>query len=860
MRQDTPALRLYRGLMWLYPAEFRDHFACDMCRTLADCLRERPGTVAILPLYLGILLDAPKERYYMIRQDVIYALRTMRREKLTTLVATLVLAIGIGSTVTVFTLVNGLLLRSLPYPSQERIVYVEEISDDFHGVIAYPNYLDFQSRNRTLADIAMFGSGPTTLRGDIAAERVPAASVGEPLFRILGVQPLLGRTFTSEENRPDAPQTVILGEELWRRRYGADAGILGKTIGVDSEQARVIGIMPSSFHFPDVAQLWRPLQLDPAHNTRMDHGLEGIARLRPGTTVAQGQDDLRRIMRQIIGEHPGENYGQTVKVSPYRERDIQGVKPLLFTLLGAVGFVLLIACANITNLLLVKASGRTREIALRGALGASQARLVRQFIVESVILGIGGAATGVMLAWAAVPALRVLIPEQIPSWIKFTPDARVLLFAIAVTVGTSILAGAVPAWLATRLNLVETLKEGGRSYTSGGARAWFRNALVVGEVAMSVLLLAGAGLMIETFWNLSHMQAGFRTDNITTLQTSTPASRYPIGSPAAQLVRRIRNELQSLPGVISVAGASGVPLIDGWGRSITAEGWPVLSLKDAPMVNHTVVTPGYFRTLGIAIRQGRDFTESDAKDPLVTIVDENLAKRYWPGQSAIGKRVRFGPPEWNEPWHLIVGVAGVARNGSLRDIGNSVYLPYGEFEYSSIAYLVRTAGGMADAAKALHARLSTIDRNIAISRVMTMRDVVTRSIWRERFFATIFGVFAILALLLALVGLYGVMAYTVSRRSHEIGIRMALGASTGEIRGMVLAHSGRLVSLGLVIGTVAAVYLTRLLAAQLYGVHARDPRTLGVVAALLATAALLASYLPARRATRVDPMVALREE
>jgi putative ABC transport system permease protein len=685
--------------------------------------------------------------------------------------------------------------------------------------------------------------------------------VTEPLFRILGVQPLIGRTFTPDEDRPKAPQTVILSEELWRRRYGADPGILGKTIGVASKQARVIGVMPRGFHFPDVAQLWLPLQLDQPHNTRMDHGLEGIARLKPGATVEQAQDDLRGIMRQIIGEHPAENYGQTVNVSPYRVRDTQDVKPLLFTLLGAVGFVLLIACANITNLLLVKASARAREIAVRAALGASRARLMRQFVVESVMRGIAGAAAGVLLARAAIPALLTLLPQQIPSWIQFTPDARVLLFVIAVTVGTGILAGAVPAWSAARLNLVETLKEGGRSSTSGGAKAWFRNALVVAEVAMSVPLLAGAGLMIETFWNLNQVQAGFRTENITTLQTAAPSGGYPDGQAAAQLVGRIRQELASLPAVISVAGTSGVPLIDGWGRSLTAEGWPVLSLKDAPLINHTVVTPGYFRTLDIPILQGRDFTESDRKNPLVTVVDEDIAKRYWPGQNAIGKRVRFGPPEWNEPWHTIVGVVGVARNESLRSIHrNSVYLPYGEFEFNSIAYLVRTAGGMADPARALHARIVAVDRNVAISRVLSMHDVVTRSIWRERFFATIFGVFAVLALLLALVGLYGVMAYTVSRRTHEMGIRMALGASAGEIRRMVLAQSARLVILGLVVGILAAVFLTRLLTAQLYQVTAGDPRTLGAVAALLAAAALLASYLPAWKATRVDPMLALREE
>jgi len=861
MRDRAAALRLYRGLLWLYPAEFRDHFAGEMCRTLADCLRQSPDPLTVLWLYLGVLIDAPKERYHMIRQDVVYALRTMRREKLSSLVAVVVLALGIGSTATVFTLVNGMLLKPLPYPHQDRIVYVEEVSREVTGAVAYPNYRDFQDRNRTLEDIAMFGSGLATLRGDMEAERVPAGSGTEALFRVLRVQPLLGRTFTAEECRFGGPSAVLLGEDLWRRRYGGDAGIVGKAIGIGSDQVRVVGVMPSGFHFPDVAELWMPMQLNPKYNTRMDHGLEGIARVRSGSTVEQAQDDLRGIMRQIIREHPTENYGQTVNLSPYRVRDTQKVKPVLFTLMGAVGFVLLIACANITNLLLVKVTARTREIAVRGALGASRSRLVRQFMVESVMLGLAGAAGGIVLAWAAIPGLLRLVPQRLPMWIQFTPDARVLGFMTAITSGTAILAGAIPAWLASRLNLVETLKEGGRGSTTGGAKAWFRSGLVVAEVAMSVLLLAGAGLMVETFWKLNRMQAGFRTENITTLQTAAPSNRYPNGPAGVELVRGIRKELAALPGVISVAGASGVPLLDRWGRSFTAEGAPLLGLKDAPMINHTLVTPGYFQTLGIPILEGRDFTEGDGKNPLLTIVDEGLAKRYWPHESAVGKRVRYGPPESNEPWHTIVGVVGSARNQSLRDLQrNSVYLPLGEFEWASVAYLVRSASGLADPAKAVRARLTAMDRNVAISRVLSMKDVVTQSIWRERFFATIFGFFAVLALLLALVGLYGLMAYTVSRRTHEMGIRMALGATAGEIRGMVLAQSGRLVLAGLAAGVVAAVFLTRLLRTQLFEVSPGDPKTLGAVAALLAVAAIAASYIPARKATGVDPMTALREE
>jgi putative ABC transport system permease protein len=545
---------------------------------------------------------------------------------------------------------------------------------------------------------------------------------------------------------------------------------------------------------------------------------------------------------------------------PYRARDTRQMRPLLYTLLGAVGFVLLIACANITNLLLVKASARTREIALRGALGASRARLVRQFVVESVMLAIAGAAAGALLAWAAIPALLAMVPQQ-PSWIEFTPDWRMLAFVVAVTTGTAIFVGLIPALSSSRLNIVETLKEGGRTTTAGQVTAWLRGGLVVAEVAMSLLLLVGAGLMIQTFGKLNGMNAGYRTENITTLQTAAPGSRYSDGPAAMQLVRRLRQEFASLPGVVSVAGSTAVPLLDGWGRSFTAEGAPLLGLKDAPLINHMVVTPGYFQTLGIPLLEGRDFTDADAKQPLVTIVDAGIAKRYWPNESAVGKRVRYGPPEYNEPWHSVIGVVGEARNQTLRELRrNSVYLPLGEFQFASIAYLVRTSAGLADPEKSLRARVAAVDRSVAISRVLNLKDVVARSIWQERFFTTLFTCFGGLALALAVVGLYGVMAYSVSRRTHEMGIRMALGASAGEIRRMILAQSGRLVLTGLALGAIAAKLLSKLIQAQLYEVSPGDPATFAAVAALLAAAAMAASLLPARKATRVDPMTALREE
>ena len=678
MQHEAPALRLFRGLLWLYPSEFRDHFSREICFAFADRLREQPTLACILSMYWGVLSEAPKEHYHVIRQDITYTLRTMRREKVATLTAVLVLALGIGSTTTIFTLANGLLLRPLPYAHQETLVTVGELPPGAErpNAVAFPNFLDMRARNRTLENFALFTPGPLTLRGDMEAERVPGATVTASAFPALGVAPLLGHWFAPEDDQPNAPPTVILGEGLWRRRYGADMAIVGKSIIVGSTPARVTGVMPQAFHFPDVAEMWVPLRSDPKTNKRTDYFLRGMARLAPGISIPQAESDLNAVMEQIKRENPRETFEQSVKVEPFRLRTTASLQPLLFTLLAAVGFVLLIACANITNLLLVKASARSREIAVRGAMGATRMRIIRQFLAESLILGLAGAVCGSALAAAAVPGMmRLTPPDFLPSWVAFSPDLRILGFVVTVTMAASLLAGAAPAISSSRHNLVDALKEGARSSTPGSGKARLRSGLVVAEVAMSILLLAGAGLMIRTFFNLERQRTGFQPENLTTLVASVPGNRYPGGEPAQQLVRRIRQELAALPGVVAVAGASGVPILDGWGRSLTAEGHPVLSLKDAPIIRHTVVTPGYFQTIGLPILEGRDFTEQDAKDSLVTIVDAAIARRYWPNQSAVGKRVRYGPPEYNEPWHTIVGVVDEVRNQSLRATGQSQRIP-----------------------------------------------------------------------------------------------------------------------------------------------------------------------------------------
>ena len=569
---------------------------------------------------------------------------------------------------------------------------------------------------------------------------------------------------------------------------------------------------------------------------------------------------MRSIMRQIAKENPVTDYGQTVNVISFRSQITTDYRNAVLTLLGAVAFVLLIATANVANLLLVKASSRTKEMAIRGALGASRGRMMQQMVVESLLLGGLGAAAGLTLAVAGIPSLLALIPVDLPLWMHFEIDGRVLWFTLAVSLATSLLFGLVPALASSRVDLTGSLKEGGRTGSTGGRRGLVRDALVVVEVALSLVLLTGAGLMIRSFLALSNQRIGFDPANVLTFRMSSPDTKYPSGEKGRALVNSLREQMASLPGVVSVAAASFPPLVNTWGRSFTAENHPMLSLQDAPMVNHTVVTPGYFRTLGIPLIEGRDFTEADGREQRVTIVDQALARQYWPGKSAIGKRVRFGPPEANEPWHTVVGVAGEVRNQTLAEPDRrSVYLPYGEFLWSGVSILMRTSGPPLNQVPGVRARVNAIDRDVAASTFLSMQQIVARSIWQQRFFTTLLLVFAILALLLAAVGLHGVMSYAVSQRTHELGIRMALGASGGDLQRMVMRQALVLTLAGVGLGGVAALALMRVIRTQLYQVSPTDPATFAVVAVVLAATAALASYFPARHATRVDPVIALRE-
>ncbi len=859
-------LRLYQPFLRLYPAEFRDEYRRELCLAFVDRWREEHSFAGLLFVWLqavsGIFSQAPKEHYHMIRHDLRYAFRILRKDLSVTAAAILILALGIGSTTLVFSLTNGLLLRPLPYPQPERVIAVTESSPKDPNEttqISFPNYFDIRARTRLLEDIGVYTPGQSAVRGEGAAERIPSASVSDGIFRVLGAEPLLGRAISREDDAPSAPKVVVLSEELWQRRYGHDPNVLGRTLQIDDSRWTVIGVMPAGFHFPDRADLWFPLQMDPLKAPRTDYFLRAVARLKPGVSIEQATSELESLLEQIHRENPAVNNNWTAHAIPIREFVAGSYRKAVITLLVAVSLLLIIACANVCNLLLVKASARVREIAVRTALGATRRRLLRQLITESLLLGLAGGVLGVVLAYAGIPALLSLIPVNLPLWMNFSPDHRVLGFALAVSLLTTLGFGIIPAFGSFHTDLTDSLKEGGRGGTTGIRGKLMRHALVVGEVTLSVILLAGAGLMIRSFLALRTQDLGYRPQNVLTMTLDYPEARYADGAPARAMLRRLTEEVSSLPGIISTSFGSGIPLNDGWGRIFTIEGHPV-DLKDMTFINHIVVTPGYFRTLSIPLLQGRDFTEDDFNSPRIVVVSDSFAKKNWPNESPLGKRIRFGPPKNNEPWHTVVGVVAESKHGTYKGEDRaSVYLPYNA-EITPNALLVRTTGDPLLLQQAIRARIVAFDPDIILSRIFSLEQIIARVSWQDRFLTVLFSAFAVLALFLAAVGLYATISYSVSLGTHEIGIRLALGASASRVRAMILRQGMTLAGAGLVIGIVVAFALARLLKTQLYEISPNDPVTYIAVPIVLILVAALAAFLPTRRATRVDPVVALRHE
>jgi predicted permease len=797
-------------------------------------------------------------------QDLRFGARMLLNKPGFTLIAVITLGLGVGANTVIFSFFNGILLRPLPFQQPERLVLLDEIATSRGGAslgVSLQNYLDWRAQNRVFSDLGVYQDITFTLTGAGDAEELPGTFTSYRLFELLGVAPQLGRTFTPEEMQPACHRVVILSHGLWQRRFGGDPKILGRAITLVDRAWVVVGVMPPGFKFPAAAEFWMPL----AHGQRWPrsmYGIGAIARLKPGVTIEQAQSEMSLIAHRLAEQYPATNAGLDVSVKGLRDHLVKDYRRGLWILLGAVGSVLLIACANVANLLLARATARQREMAVRAALGAGRFRIVRQMLCESLLLGALGGVAGMSLAWVGLDLLLAALPAELPFWMKFNVDGRVLAFTLAASLLTSMIFGAAPAWQAARIDLIEALKDGGRS-VAGGSRNRLRRLLVVAQIALALILLAGAGLMMRSFLHLQQARLGFNPDNVLTLRVTVPGIGYR-GSSAPffhQLVERVN----ALPGV-EVAGAI-IPLplsgIDeSWDGILTVEGQSTLSFGQAPRITFARITPHYFRTMEIPLLTGRAFTDADTRDtPQVAIIDERLAREYWPNESPLGKRIRAGLPDSNANWHTVVGVVGTIQHERLNAAPRKLaYVPSLQNPTGFQTLTVRSHMPMESLIAAVNNVVKEMDPNLPITHVATMREVTAESIWQPRLYAILFAVFAVVALTLAAVGIYGVMSYAVTARTNEIGIRMALGAERRHVLKLVVGQGMALAVGGVGVGLAGGLLLTRLMKTLLFGVSATDPLTFVGVSLLLLSVAMLACYLPARKAAQVDPLVALRRD
>ena len=806
--------------------------------------------------------------------DLRFAIRTLVKKPGFTFVLVLALALGIGANTAIFSVVNAVLLRPLPYKQADRLVWIwgtNPLNDIEHETASAPDYNDWKTQGQSFEEMGGFANTRLTLTGSGEPERYDGAYVTDGFFEVLGVQPAIGRTFTPEEDKPNSSRVVVLSHGLWQRRFGGDPGIIGQAITINGNPVTVVGVMPADFKHPRPesnrkAEMWMPLQVDYAKAGRRADYLGVIARLKPGVAIEQARAEMTTIAAQLEQQYAATNSGWGTIVLPLHERFVGDVRPVLVVLLGAVGFLLLIACANVANLLLARAAARQKEMAIRTALGARRGRIVRQLLTESVLLAVVGGGLGLLLALWGIEALVALAPGDIPRLNEVSLDARVLLFTFGVSLVTGVMFGLFPALQAANPNLNETLKEGGRGTTEGGRGGRARRILVVAEIALALVPLVGAGLMVKSFVRLQEVDPGFNPERVLAVEVYLPGTTYKEGQQATAFYQQLLTRVQNLPGVEAASAIDTLPL-SGGGNVIAfyVEGHlPALTDK-TPDAEYRIVTPEYFQTMGIPLLRGRYLSEQDGpKTPQSFVINDTLARRYFGDEDPIGKRMNLGSPQ-QPAWYTVVGIVQDTRHEGLdAEPYPQMYAVNTQVPRRSMVLVARTAGDPAKMIPSIRSTVAEMDSTLALNNARTMAQVISQSIARPRFNMMLMSLFAVVALLLAGVGIYGVMAYSVSQRTHEIGVRMALGASSADVLRMVVRQGMGLTLVGVGIGLAGAFVITKLIASLLSGllfqVGAHDPLTFVGIALLLALVALAACLIPARRATKVDPMVALRYE
>lgn len=813
-------------------------------------------------------------------QDVRYALRLLRRQPAFALFVVLTLAVGIGANTAVFSIINSVLLRPLPYADSDELVRVYGRFDPESGfdfpqfTLSNPEYLEYKSQTKALADVAGFSTGAVTLGGtDGEPERLPAAAVTGNLFGVLKAAPVRGRVFAEDELAVGGPEVAILSHGLWQARYGGDPGIVGRAILVNRTPTTVVGVMPADFSFPrDTTRIWVPMRIDPANpGGRSSHGTSAIGRLAPGVSIETADAEMRTLMQDWRVRFPAVHTGHYLFLRPMLE-DVAGTtRPALLLLFGATAFVLLIVCANLASVILARGEARTREMAIRGALGGGRARLIRLSLVESAVLALAGGAIGVTLAIAGVRLLLAVDPTSIPRSSELSVDARMLLFATGVSVVCALLVGLLPALRGARPDLQQSLRDGALTSSGGPASHTFRNSLVVLEVALTMVLVLGAALMLRSFARLTAVDPGFDPTGLISAHVSLPAASYKDPAQVETFYGALISRLESSPAVRSVSAGSTVPLAGGsgvWdfeieGRPAPAPGQPAWNAKAV------VVRPGYFETLKVPIVRGRPFTADDTdRSQPVAIVNQAMATKFFAGEDPVGRRIRIaGNDELKDAWMTVVGVSASVRTDALEDDPPPAYhflqsqLPRTNGGPArNLSILVRTEAAPESAMQAVRAAVRELDPNLALADVQTLESVVDRSVARPRFLTWLLATFAGIGLLLGASGIYGVLAYTVARRTREIGIRRALGAPTRGLVRHVIAGGLRSVSVGILIGLLVSYWTTRYWTAQLFEVSPTDVSVNVGVTAMILLVALLAMLVPTLRAVRISPLKALRNE
>ncbi len=814
--------------------------------------------------------------------DLSYAIRMLIKNPGFTTVAILSLAIGIGANSAIFSVTDALLLRPLPYKDSERLAILWNRSPGLNIAQDWFSpgmYLDVKTQNQVFDDVAITIGGSFNMTGQGEPERVDGARVSSSLFTLLGASPLLGRLLLPEEDEPGKPPAAILSNGFWERRFGRDPEVLGKTLTLNGNNFTIVGVMPPDFYLnkevmPAVngirtADILLPLPLSESARTDRDHEDFNIfARLKEGVTVAQAQADMNVIADRMKQQYPG-NYpatgGLTISVVPLLDQVVGDIRLALYVLFGAVGFVLLIACVNVANLLLARATVRQKEMAIRAAVGASRVRLLRQLLTESVLLAITGGVIGLMIALVAVKVLRVFGPENIPRLNSVGVDVKAIAFTFSISLLTGVIFGLVPAFSASRVDLNKVLKDGGRTSQGGGTfgrgHYQIRKLLVISEVALSLVLLIGAGLLIRSYRSIARSNPGFDPHNVLSLRLSLPGIKYSTPDAVSGFYKQLDERVKALPGVEYVGTNYQLPLSSvalAW-EPVTVDGYLPREGESLIISSSGYTNPDYFRAMGIKLLKGRFFNEHDIRGAQeVAIVDDKFAERFWPDQDPIGKRMRRGD---SGPWRVVVGMVADEREfGAETEPPITAYFPVEQFNIGSRFLVARTTSDPVQLTQSVIKEIQTLDPELPVYDVSTMEQRLYDSLARQRFSMLLLGVFALFAVILAAIGIYGVMAYSVNQRTHEIGIRMALGAQPRNILRLVIRQALILVTVGIAIGLAAAFALTQVMSSLLYGVSTTDALTFALTAFALGAIALFASYIPARRAARVDPMVALRYE